>query len=123
MVKVVFMYFLAMLGISNSTPVTATVYHAVKEQCNSDPGHTASMFKLNLKSPYSHKIIAVSRDLLDEYPFGSLVVLEGTLYDGVYQVQDVLNKRYIERIDILINPGMRTGKWPDATIKKIHNGN
>ena len=40
--------------------VTATVYNAVPEQTNSDTSHTASMFKLDLKNPYKHRIIAVS---------------------------------------------------------------
>ena len=36
---------------NNSEVVTCTVYNAVAEQCNSDPSHTASMFKLDLKNP------------------------------------------------------------------------
>ena len=49
---------LMIFGLNDSTSVTATVYNAVVEQCNSDPGHTASMFELDLDNPYSHKIIA-----------------------------------------------------------------
>jgi len=103
--------------------VTVTVYNAVAEQCNEDPGHTASMFKLDLSNPYKHKIIAISRDLRAEYPFGSLVRVEGTSYDGVYQVQDLMNKRYTKRVDILINLDMPIGKWTEATITKTNENN
>ena len=99
--------------------VTCTVYNAVVEQTNSDPSHTASMFKLDLKNPYKHKIIAVSRDLLIKYPMGTRVRIEGTNYDGVYIVEDKMNKRYTKRIDILINKEMSIGKWENVKITKL----
>lgn len=99
--------------------VTATVYNAVPEQCNEDPGHTAFMFKLDLSNPFKHRIIAVSRDLLEKYPAGTKVQITGTAYDGVYTVMDKMNKRYTNRIDILINKGMKIGKWENVRISKI----
>ena len=99
--------------------VTATVYNAVPAQTNSDPGHTASMFKLDLSNPYKHRIIAVSRNLLKEFPMHSKVRITGTSYDGIYIVEDKMNKRYIDRIDILINTGMRIGKWENVKITKL----
>ena len=99
--------------------VTATVYNAVPAQTNSDPGHTASMFKLDLSNPYKHRIIAVSRDLLIKFPMGTKVRVSGTKYDGVYVVEDKMNKRYKKRIDILINVDMKIGKWGNVVITKI----
>ena len=99
--------------------VHATVYNAVPAQTNSDPGHTAFMFELDLDNPYKHKIIAVSRDLLTEYPKGTKVYVEGTTYDGVYVVMDKMNKRYTDRIDLLINEEMQIGSWPNAIITKL----
>tara|TARA_B100000780_G_scaffold11375_1_gene7805 strand:- start:303 stop:671 length:369 start_codon:yes stop_codon:yes gene_type:complete len=108
--------------LSFNTKVTnkvhATVYNAVPEQTNSDPGHTAFMFELDLNDPYKHKIIAVSRDLLIKYPKGTKVCVSGTSYDGVYVVMDKMNKRYTNRIDLLINLDMQIGSWPNATITK-----
>lgn len=97
--------------------VHATVYNAVPEQTNLDPGHTAFMFELDLNNPYKHKIIAVSRDLLKEFPKGTKVCVMGTDYDGVYVVMDKMNKRYTNRIDLLINLDMKIGNWPNATIR------
>ena len=100
--------------------VVCTVYNAVPEQTNSDPEHTAFMFKLDLDNPYKHRIIAVSRDLLEKYPKGTKVVIRGTSYDGVYTVMDKMNKRYTKRIDILINEDMPIGKWEDTRIYKFN---
>ena len=69
-------------AIVESNKVHATVYNAVPEQTNSDPGHTAFMFELDLNDPFKHKIIAVSRDLLVKYPKGTKVYVCGTSYDG-----------------------------------------
>jgi len=105
--------------------VVVTVYNAVPEQTNSDPGHTASMFKLDLKNPYKHKIIAVSRDLLKQFPMHTKVIIKGTSYDGIYTVEDKMGKYSKHRgkiensIDILINQNMKIGKWENATMEKL----
>lgn len=104
--------------LNETVIVHTTVYHAVKEQCNSDPEHTATMFKLDMKNPHKHKIIALSRDLLKQFPYHSKVILTGTQYDGEYVVEDTMNKRYTGRADILINKGMDLGNWKYAKIRK-----
>ena len=111
--------FVYAFSINVDEEVTATVYNAVPAQTNSDPSHTASMFKLDLSNPYKHRIIAVSRDLLIKFPMGTKVRVSGTKYDGVYVVEDKMNKRYKKRIDILINVGMKIGKWDNVVITKI----
>ena len=70
--------------------VVVTVYNAVPAQCNADVRHTASMFKLDLKNPESHKIIAMERTMMSEYglKYGDIVKIEGTyngVQDGIYQ--------------------------------------
>ncbi len=99
----------------------ATVYNAVAEQCNDDCGRTASMFRLNLKNPYSHRIIAIERTMMDRYglQMGDVVYLEGVgKYDGVWQVQDKMNKRFagMDKIDLLVNNDTKTGKWDNVKI-------
>ena len=84
--------FVSTISVNVDENVVATVYNAVPEQTNSDPGHTASMFKLDLSNPYKHRIIAVSRDLLVSFPMGTRVRVEGTSYDGIYVVEDKMNK-------------------------------
>lgn len=101
--------------------VTATVYHAVPEQCDSDCLVTASGARIaSAESAYEHRYLAVSRDLLDVFPYGTMVEVSGCgELDGVYTVADTLNKRYKGYIDILINPDMRGGKWEGVRIKKV----
>ena len=105
--------------MSQETIVHCTVYHAVPEQTNEDPQHTAFMFKLDLDNPYKHRIIAVSRDLLEEFPGGTKVRIEGTKYDGIFIVNDKMNKRWTKRIDILINEDMQIGSWSDVKLSKV----
>lgn len=101
--------------------VTATVYHAVEGQCDDSPLVTASGAKISsAESAYEHRYLAVSRDLLDVFPYGTMVEVSGCgELDGVYTVVDTLNKRYKGCIDILINPDMRGGKWEGVRIKKV----
>ena len=99
----------------------ATVYNAVAGQCNPDYGRTASMFRLNLKNPESHRIIAIERTMMDRYglQMGDVVYLEGVgEYDGVWQVQDKMNKRFAgqDKIDLLVNGDTKTGKWDNVKI-------
>jgi hypothetical protein len=99
----------------------ATVYNAVAGQCNPDYGRTASMFRLNIKNPYSHRIIAIERTMMDKYglQMGDVVYLEGVgKYDGVWQVQDKMNKRFagMDKIDLLVNGDTKTGKWDNVKI-------
>jgi len=104
----------------------ATVYHAVPAQCNDDVKNTASMFQLNLKDPESHKIIAMERTMMKQYglKYGDLVKIEGTgSRDGVYQIQDTMNKRFAgkHKIDFLINLDSKIGKWNGVKVYKLMN--
>lgn len=99
--------------------VTATVYHAVEGQCDDTPLVTACGKNINPEDPYGHRYLAVSRDLLDVFPYGTEVVVSGTgEYDGTWVVADTMNKRFSGYIDFLINEDMKGGKWDGVRIKK-----
>ena len=102
--------------------VTATVYHAVPEQCDSDCLVTASGAKIaSAESAYDHRYLAVSRDLLDVFPYGTMVEVSGCgELDGIYWVEDTMNRRYKGYIDLLINPDMKGGKWEGVRIRKVN---
>ena len=101
--------------------VTATVYHAVAGQCDDSPLVTASGAKISsAESAYDHRYIAVSRDLLDVFPYGTIVEVSGCgELDGEWVVADTMNRRYKGYIDLLINPDMKGNKWEGARIKKV----
>jgi 3D (Asp-Asp-Asp) domain-containing protein len=102
-------------GLSSSVPkvpkeveyytVQATVYSTNPKETDSTPNITASGFRLDPYNPKKHRIIAVSRDLKQKLGFGKRVRIEGAgIHNGEYTVRDVMNKRWKNKIDILINP-------------------
>ena len=101
--------------------VTATVYHAVEGQCDDSPLVTASGAKIkSAESAYEYRYLAVSRDLLDVFPYGTMVEVSGCgELDGIYCVVDTMAKRFKGYVDILINPDMKVGKWEGVRIKKV----
>ena len=104
-----------------SDDTLATVYNAVPAQCNKDVVHTASMFKLNLANVLSQRVIAMERTFMAELglKYGDVVYVEGTQkWDGPWQIQDTMNKRFagMHKIDILVPRNIRTGKWDGVKI-------
>ena len=104
----------------------ATVYNAIPAQCNGDFGHTASMFTLNLDNVLSHRIIAMERTFMAKLglKYGDVVKIEGTDgYDGVWQIQDTMNKRFkgMHKIDILVPNSIKHGQWDNVKLYKLTN--
>jgi 3D (Asp-Asp-Asp) domain-containing protein len=98
--------------------VTLTTYKSTESETDSTPNITASGFKIT--NPKKHKIIAVSRDLKKKYKFGQKVRIVGAgKYDGTYRVHDVMNKRYRNRIDILIGHKDKQTKLKKVKIYKL----
>lgn len=101
--------------------VESTVYNAVPKQCNKDFGFTASMFYLDLYDVEAHKIIAMERTFMKEFGlvYGDVVKIEGVgQYDGIYQIQDTMNKRFASqhKIDILVRESVKYGKWNNVKL-------
>lgn len=81
---------------------------------------TSSGIRISQKNPEKHKIIAISRDLLEKYNFGDSVYVSGTeKYDGMYYIEDLMHKRFKKRIDILINPKDGLNKFFNVKIVKV----
>jgi len=101
--------------------VTATIYHAEPNQTDSTPFITASGKHINPENPQGHRWIAVSRDLeAFGYTMGTKVLIEGTKsLDGVWTIQDRMNKRWKHRIDFLVNKDIKGGKWENIKITII----
>jgi 3D (Asp-Asp-Asp) domain-containing protein len=100
--------------------VTVTTYTIDPRQTDDTPTITASGFNVGWKNPKKHRVIAISRDLKKRFNFGSYVKLEGCgKYDGVYRVEDLMNKRFKKRIDILINPNDKHTMFAQAKITPL----
>ena len=103
--------------------VTVTMYEPVSYQTDSTPDILADGTRIRTHIASEYKFIAVSRNLLKRHggflEYGDFVVLKGTgQKDGVYQVKDTMNKRFINRIDILESPGTKPYKVDSAKIMK-----
>lgn len=102
---IVILFTLTIVSKAQITHVTLTYYQPVKEQCNSEPLITADGSKINLHHLKQGKIkwCAISRDLLWLFPKNrpKRIYIDGF---GIYQVRDIMNKRWNHRVDILIHP-------------------
>lgn len=97
--------------------VKVTTYTIDPKQTDDTPLITASGFNLHPVNPKKHRIVAVSRDIKRKLKFGDKIYLSGTgSYDGVYYVHDIMNKRFRNRIDILINPKDKPTMFKRAKI-------
>lgn len=100
--------------MKRSKEVTITKYHPVKSQTDDTPLQTADLSKISMAKLYRGKIkwVAVSRDLLKEYGYGSKIRIStgDPDIDGVYEVHDTMNPRFMARVDILSHPKHALGK-------------
>lgn len=101
----------------NYHTVKVTMYTVTSTQTDSTPLVTASGFKIDSLNPRRHKIIAISRDLKRFLRFGKRVKVEGIgKYSGVYTVRDLMNSRWTNKIDILVNPDDKAISFKKARL-------
>ena len=98
--------------------VTLTVYNPVESQCDDTPLITANGTKIDLEKLKKGEIkyCAVSRDLLSEIPYGSIIYIEGY---GEYEVVDTMNKRIKMGVDILQDVSEKGFKKTNVRILKV----
>ena len=110
--------------------VTVTMYQPLRYQTDSTPNILADGTRIRTQEASNYKFIAVSRNLLKRFggwlDYGDFVLLMNTTdKDGVYQVRDTMNPRFVNYIDILESPGVKPYKFEEANIRKteIASGN
>ena len=86
--------------------VTVTTYNPTTHQCDDTPHITADGTHFKTWKATDYRYVALSRDLLSRwggpFEYGDYVVIEGTDgWDGVYQVRDTMNPKWVKRVDIL----------------------
>ena len=100
------------------------MYQPVPRQTDSTPNILADGTRIQVREASNYKFIAVSRNLLRRWggflDYGDWILLRGTSHkDGVYQVRDTMNKRFINRIDILESEHIKPYMFPKAEIVKL----
>jgi 3D (Asp-Asp-Asp) domain-containing protein len=103
--------------------VTVTMYQPVARQTDSTPNILADGTRIRTQEASKYKFIAVSRNLLKRWggwlDYGDFILLKGTDgKDGVYQVRDTMNPRWVNRIDILESIDVKPYKYESAKITK-----
>ena len=102
--------------------VTVTTYKVNEFKNDINGNVTSTGIKLDTINPKKLKIIAVSWDLKKRYKYGQKVRVMGAgIYSGIYFVQDLMNKQWKKRIDILINPDDKQMKFYKVRIFKIND--
>ena len=100
--------------------VALTTYTTDSNQTDSTPLITASGLKLDSLNPKKHRVIAISRDLKELFSFGDKVMLSNAgKYNGIWFIHDLMNKKWKNKIDILINPNDPQMSLEKVVISKI----
>ena len=106
--------------------VTVTTYNPTKNQCDSTPNETADGTIIKPWKATQYRYVALSRDLLSRwggpFDYGDYIVIEGTDgWDGIYQVRDTMNPKWVKRVDILTTNSMF--KYTDVKMYKYVKSN
>lgn len=93
------------LNLKSVKKLTVTAYSPRKKETDNTPTVTASMDTVR------HGGVAISRDLFKRgWSFGKKIYIEGY---GVYEINDLMNERFKNRIDIFMwdtNKAKKSGK-------------
>ena len=104
--------------------VTVTMYHPVSGQTDDTPNITADGSVIRIKNASEYRYVAVSRNMLIRNDgflnFGDYIWLDAGKKSGVYQVRDVMSKRFVNRVDILETPGTDPYKYNEASLRRIN---
>ena len=103
--------------------VDVTMYQPVVRQTDNTPNVTADGTRIRISRASDYKFVALSRNLLSRWggPFnyGDFILIKGTdKKDGVYQVRDTMNPKYVNYVDILESTDVKPYKFTGAHIYK-----
>ena len=104
--------------------VDVTMYQPDKIQCDDTPDITADGTRIRIGKASQYKFVALSRNLLKRwagpFDYGDFVLLKGTGgKDGVYQVRDTMNAKWVNVVDILESKGVAPYKYVNCDIFKL----
>ena len=105
--------------------VDVTMYQPVYPQTDRTPNITADGTKIRISKASQYKFVALSRNLLKRwggpFDYGDFVLLKGAGdKDGVYQVRDTMNPKWVNVVDILESEHVEPYKYTDAHIFKLN---
>ena len=104
--------------------VDVTMYQPTRHQTDSTPNITADGTRIKISKASDYKFVALSRNLLSRwggpFEYGDYILIKGTEgKDGVYQVRDTMNPKWVNMVDILESTNVKPYKYVDAQIYKM----
>ena len=105
--------------------VDVTMYQPVYPQTDSSPNITADGTRIKISRASEYKFVALSRNLLKRwggpFDYGDFILIKGTTgehKDGIYQVRDTMNSKWVNMVDILESTHVKPYKYANAQIFK-----
>ena len=104
--------------------VDVTMYQPVWPQSDRTPHITADGTTFNINKASRYRYVALSRNLLSRwggpFDYGDFVLIKGALEkDGVYQVRDTMNAKWVNVVDILESKGVRQYRFNNVDLFKL----
>jgi hypothetical protein len=105
--------------------VDVTMYQPVYPQTDRTPNITADGTHIRISKASDYKYVALSRNLLKRwggpFDYGDFILIKGTPdKDGVYNVRDTMNPKYVNYVDILESTNVLPYKYEDVHIYKMN---
>ena len=105
--------------------VDVTMYQPVYPQTDMTPNITADGTRIRISKASQYKFVALSRNLLKRwggpFDYGDFILLKDAgKKDGVYQVRDTMNPKWVNVVDILESTHVEPYKYTDAQIFKLN---
>jgi len=104
--------------------VNVTMYQPNEIQCDDTPDITADGTKIRINKASEYKFVALSRNLLKRwggaFDYGDFVLIKGTgKKDGVYNVRDTMNPKWVNVVDILESGHVEPYKYTGVQLFKL----
>ena len=104
--------------------VDVTMYQPVYPQTDKTPDITADGTRIRIHKASQYKFVALSRNLLKRwggpFDYGDFILIKNAGHkDGVYQVRDTMNPKWVNVVDILESKGVEPYKFTNAHIFKL----
>lgn len=110
--------------IKHGVQVDVTMYQPVYPQTDRTPSITADGTRIRINRASEYKFVALSRNLLKRwggaFDYGDFILIKGTRdKDGVYQVRDTMNAKWVNIVDILESTNVKPYRYNNVNIFKL----
>jgi hypothetical protein len=104
--------------------VNVTMYRPNVYETDSTPNITADGTRFSINKASDYKYVALARNLLKRwggaFDYGDFILIKGTKdKDGVYNVRDTMNPKYVNYVDILESKNVSPYKYENVHIYKM----